>query len=475
MPAPDFLHDWLRETAAATPSAIALVELKRATSFAELLDASSAMAARLTAMGVEPGDRVALVLPKNTDAVIAVFATLLAGGVYVPIHPGWPADRIEAAIQDVGAKVVVNRSGAVCRAAQAKSEGCPAGTAVVLFTSGSTGRPKGIVLSHNAVATFVRWSAAEFQIGPGDRIACPSPLGFDLSTFDLFNMALRGATCVLVPDYVSWIPSSLVRYAAENRVTIWYSVPSILSRMLRHGHLDRHTSCTLRTILFAGEVCPGPDVALLMAAAPQAAWANLYGPTETNVVTFFRVPAGFDPSAPPPIGRPCPFADIQIDDGTGELLVGGESLMTGYWSRADNTNAFVFIDGGRYYRTGDRVQVDGAGEIRFVGRFDRQVKRRGYRIELGEIEIALMRHPDIVECGVVAVETQRHETSITAFVRARQELSSLDVTGYCGQWLPSYMMPDRIRFEAAIPRSAHGKVDYAALERLAGEYRDENP
>jgi amino acid adenylation domain-containing protein len=431
------------------------------------------MAGKLTAMGVEHGDRVALVLPKTSDAVIWVFATLLGGGVYVPIHPKWPADRIEAAIEDCGAKVVVDRKGAACRPAQGRSAACPAGTAVIFFTSGSTGQPKGVVLTHHAVAAFVRWSAAEFQIGPADRIACPSPLGFDLSTFDVFNMALGGAACVLVPDHISWMPRFVVRYMAENRVTAWYSVPSILARMLRDGGLNRETASTLRTILFAGEVCPGPDLALLLDVAPQAVCANLYGPTETNVVTFWRAPANFDPGTPPPIGRPCPFARIRIDDSTGELLAGGESLMTGYWNRPEETaRAFASIDGQTYYRTGDRVHTDGDGEIQFVGRLDRQVKRRGYRIELGEIEIALSRHPDIVECGVVAGRNQRQETVITAFVRAGGELSLLAAKAHCAQTLPPYMTPDQIRFTAAIPRGARGKIDYSALQRLAEESSD---
>src|SRR5450755_3846219 len=149
--------------------------------------------------------------------------------------------------------------------------------AVILFTSGSTGRPKGVVLSHRAVAAFVRWSAAEFGIAPADRIACPSPLGFDLSTFDLFNMALRGATCVLVPENIAWMPRFLVRYAADKRVTVWYSVPSILARMLRDGGMCPGACADLRVVLFAGEVMAGSDLARLTAAVPGAACANLYG------------------------------------------------------------------------------------------------------------------------------------------------------------------------------------------------------
>ncbi len=169
--------------------------------------------------------------------------------------------------------------------------------ALILFTSGSTGRPKGVVLSHRAVSAFVRWSAREFQICSTDRIACPSPLGFDLSTFDIFNMALCGATCVLVPGHIVWMPRFLVQFVREARITCWYSVPSILAGMLQEGRLAEHEYPGLRVILFAGEVFPGPNVARLQAAVPQAVCANLYGPTETNVVTWYRVPRDFDGSA----------------------------------------------------------------------------------------------------------------------------------------------------------------------------------
>jgi amino acid adenylation domain-containing protein len=446
-----------------------------------------------------------------------VFGCLLAGAVYVPIHPRWPAERIAAVVEDCGARLVfevveggvrlsgpggesavqwedaLDRSGgrderAAYTAGQTLGqtanyrqtapvihvspgfERCAEDAAVILFTSGSTGRPKGVVLSHRAVAAFVRWSAAEFGIAPADRIACPSPLGFDLSTFDLFNMALTGATCVLVPENIAWMPRFLVRYAAEKRVTVWYSVPSILGRMLRDGGMRPGTCADLRVVLFAGEVMPGSDLALLMAAVPGAVCANLYGPTETNVVTFYRVPAEFATFAPPPIGRACPYSEVAVDPATGELLAGGESLMSGYWNRPDdNARAFVKRGGRLYYRTGDRVHEDPSGNLVFAGRLDRQVKRHGYRIELGEIEAALAGHPAILEVGVVAFDDTEKGVLITAFVGTGPSgnLSLVEVKAHCAAALPTYMVPDRVLFVETVPRGTRGKIDYSALEKLA--------
>ena len=285
-------------------------------------------------------------------------------------------------------------------------------------------------------------------------------------------MALCGATCVLVPENIAWMPRFLTRYAAAKRVTVWYSVPSILARMLRDGGMRPGTCPDLRVVLFAGEVISGSDLALLTAAVRPALCANLYGPTETNVVTFYRVPAEFDPAAPPPIGRACPFAEVLVDPSTGELLAGGESLMSGYWNRPDdNARAFVNRDGRLYYRTGDRVQSDASGNLLFAGRLDRQVKRRGYRIELGEIEAALAGHPAILEVGVVAVSNSDQGVLITAFVGTGSSgsLSLLEVKAHCAAALPPYMVPDRVLFVVAVPRGTRGKIDYSALEKLAGE------
>ena len=493
MPEPDaaLLHDWLLRTATATPSATAIEEEDRTTSFEELLASARALAATLRARGVQPGDCVALVLPKTTEAVVAVFGCLLAGAVYVPIHPRWPADRVATVVEDCGARLIFEVAEGLVRLASTCGESpvrwdealaSPPGAlplperheedaAVILFTSGSTGRPKGVVLSHRAVAAFVRWSAVEFGIGATDRIVCPSPLGFDLSTFDLFNMALCGATCVLAPESIAWMPRFLVRYAAGKRVTAWYSVPSILSRMLRDGGMGQGTCPDLRVVLFAGEVISGSELALLTASVPGALCANLYGPTETNVVTFYRVPGQFDRATPPPIGRACPFAEVLVDESTGELLAGGESLMGGYWNRPDdNARCFVNRNGRLYYRTGDRVRVDGAGDLVFVGRLDRQVKRRGYRIELGEIEAAISSNPAILEVGVVATHERDKGIVITAFIGTGPSggrLSLLEVKAHCAAALPPYMVPDHVLFVEGVPRGTRGKIDYSALEKLA--------
>ena len=477
------------------PDAPATVEEDRAgkervTSFRELFEQSVSLAVRFVEYGIRKQDRIALVLPKSADAIISVFASLLAGAIYVPIQPQWPKERIEATLADCGARLVIegddssppritDRDTGVnipwhVATVISSSESLPTidarDAAFILFTSGSTGRPKGVVLSHRAVSAFVKWSAREFQICSTDRIACPSPLSFDLSTFDIFNMALGGATCVLVPDHIVWMPRFLVQFVRDARITCWYSVPSILAGMLEEGRMAQHDYPGLRVILFAGEVFRGADVARLVATVPQAVCANLYGPTETNVVTSYRVPRRFEGSQPLPIGQPCPYSTVTVDATSGELLAGGDSLMSGYWNRPEDTQrVFVSLEGKRYYRTGDRVSRAANGNYLFLGRLDRQVKRRGFRIELGEIETALAGREDILEAAAVAVEDEKLGATIIAFVRARSNgaVTVIEAKAHCARTLPLYMVPDHIVFLDAIPKGSRGKIDYIALSKLA--------
>ena len=497
----NLLHEWLRESAAARPDSVALIEEERETTFGELFAQAQSLALRFCEHGIQPRDRIALALPKSTDAIVAVYASLLAGAIYVPIHPRWPRERLDRALAECGARLLIDGNGPRPRITDLRAgstiawpepamrQGNPArvpqvsllrpgklpvmrseDTALILFTSGSTGQPKGVELTHRAVSAFVRWTAREFQIVAGDRIACPSPLGFDLSTFDIFNMALRGATAVLVPDNIAWMPRFLVQFMRESRVSCWYSVPSILAGMLREGGMAAHSYPDLRLILFAGEVFPAPALAKLLAAAPDALCANLYGPTETNVVTWCRVPSGFDGSQSLPIGRPCPYAKVRIDESSGELLAGGDSMMRGYWNRHEETaRRMVTLDGVLYYRTGDRVSLAPDGSYLFIGRLDRQIKRRGFRIELGEIEAALLSHEDILEAAVVAVENGQNGVGIVAFIRlsAPGAVTLADLKAFCGRRLPPYMLPDRIVFLNEIAKGNRGKIDYLALERIA--------
>lgn len=513
------LHRFLTETASCFGQSIAVQDGDRSLSFEELLGQSRTLAAFLRKRGLRKGDRVLFVMPKSMEAIIGIFAALLDGGIYVPLDPHWPVERLWTVLQDCAPRfvilcgsrplasrlgigeialrdvestpLIVGAEGTVAKWSEAmveEGEGeyweadvTATDPALILFTSGSTGPPKGVAISHKAVAAFVCWAADEFGITGEDRLACPSPLSFDLSTLDIFGMAVCGATCMVVSERISWMPKFLTQFIAEQKITLLYAVPSLLSGMLFDGGLRAGQLSMLRICAFAGEVFPSPILEKWRALVPQAFFYNLYGPTETNVVTWYRVPEIFDSSAPIPIGRACPYAELTLDPGVedkgkaGELLVSGESVMLGYWNRPEETQKvmrFIMDDAGqtkRFYRTGDRVGYDAvSGNYIFMGRMDRQVKRRGYRIELDEIERVLLLQDHILEAAVTACEDLNRQAVILAGVRVVDGIpvTQVDIRVRCAQHLPSYMIPDRIVTVRVIPKGDRGKTDYAALAEV---------
>jgi L-proline---[L-prolyl-carrier protein] ligase len=499
--APRCLHVWLTEAARLHPERTAVVDLHSHLTIGTLYDEAAGLAHALTRLGVTDGSRVALVMDKSVDAVIAVFGTLMTGAICVPLPPAWPRQRTEAVLAACRADVVIasgrtvdESPGVSCLRTGASIDwrraiagprssvplaNDPGSPALVLFTSGSTGEPKGVTISHRAIEAFVGWAGETFGILPSDRVLCPSPLNFDLSTLDVFSIAIRGAASVVMPEAMPWMPRVATRFAREAGVTIWYSVPSILAQLVDEGSFEKEPIASLRAVLFAGEVMPPSCAARLRSAYPAAELWNLYGPTESNVVTAHALGTHIDPDVPIPIGRACPYATLRLDpasveirDGNriGELLVGGASLMTGYWGRPEDTERSLVrsqeLGAQVLYRTGDRVLEGNDGNYWFVGRLDRQVKRRGVRIELAEIEATLVAAPLVADVAAVAVG-EGAGTRIVAFVAPSDavELDLAAIRVHCAGRLPSYMMPDEIRMLTHLPRGPRGKVDYAALGR----------
>jgi acyl-CoA synthetase (AMP-forming)/AMP-acid ligase II len=337
------------------------------------------------------------------------------------------------------------------------------------------------MISHRNSLTFVEWAAAAAGLRELDRVCSPAPLHFDLSVFDIFATCRAAACLAVLPEGAATFPVSIARWLESERISVWYSVPSVLTLLASYGNLRRFDLARLRTVIFAGEVFPPKHLARLMEVLPRPCYLNWYGPTETNVCTAFEVPVGGADAGPVPIGKACANTEVfaVTSDGLrvrrpgeeGELYVRGPSLMRGYWGQPARTREVLvphpFPEAGDelVYRTGDLVTLDPAGNYAYLGRRDSMVKIRGYRVELGEVEAALYRHPAIGEAAVLPVADELLGSRLRAVVTAngQGDLTRECVLDHCRQWLPGYMVPDVVEFREALPRTSTGKVDRAGL------------
>ncbi len=521
------LQHLLSESAARTPEKEALRYEGRAMSYGELERCTNQVARLLQSLGVRRGDRVGIYVHKSLASVVSIFGILKAGGVYVPLDPNAPVKRLACITRNCDIRVVLTSPAKARQLADFVREGTPIERAVlledgeldleptpiaihtlsdvlqqpvnevpnpgtietdlayILYTSGSTGEPKGVMISHRTIFTFINWCYDTFHITPEDRVTSHAPLHFDLSTFDLFVSIKAGATVVLVPEKTSIFPVQLVRLLQDEAVTVTYLVPSVLTMMVNYGKLDAHDLSRLRLVLFAGEVFPIKYLRRLVEAIPHADYYNLYGPTETNVCTYYKVqPKDLAPEIthPVPIGIACENMEVfAVDDEgalvtepgvEGELWVRGSCLARGYWGDPKKTrsafvrNPFQTAFEEVAYRTGDIVVLDEDGvNWRYVGRRDHMVKSRGYRIELGEIETVLYQHPQVREAAVVAVPDELLGNRIKAFVVPMEGvgLQASDLEAHCQEHLPRYMVPEGFQIMSLLPKTSTGKVDRPRL------------
>lgn len=504
--------------------------------YADLCDRSTRLARALVEYGVEPGDRVVIALAKDVALPVAIFGTLLAGGAYVPIDYLTPPARAHTIAADAEPVAVVSGPrtmramlfGDPDPAQDGPGDNSPAlhwlgrgwfdpdrsperrpvseslsrlrqfgrlrspvelpasALAYILYTSGSTGRPKGVAHTNASALAFVRWAVDAVGVEENDVVSQHASPSFDLSVFDFFGAAMAAARLALVPASTFGRTASLCRFIVASGVTVWYSVPSALLRASATESLALLQRSALRQIIFAGEEIPVGPLGVLWHNLPRSCRvANWYGPTETNVCTFHDVTAldvnGGDPI---PIGRPCPYAGTSLAAGdrpvmssgaAGELLVAGDSLMTGYWKRPDATSRVFSTgpDGRVYYATGDLVSQDARG-FTFRGRVDRLLKVRGHRVQPEEVEQVLEQRAEIDEAAVV--KHRRGDVDVLAAVVRLAGGGALEhdaVIGHCCRFLPPYMVPDVILPVGELPRGPRGKTDYDAVFELVESHRDD--
>jgi amino acid adenylation domain-containing protein len=500
------LHELFWQQANRCPDRTAVVASGRALTYRELRAGASALADRLTALGVHPGRLVAVVMDKGWEQVVAVLGVLQAGGAYVPVAPDLPRERFQHLLRhaEVEVAVVAGQTVALPWPSGVRpvtvEEGMLAGDgslapnrapgfrdlAYVIYTSGSTGVPKGVMIDHRGAVNTILDVNMRFGVSDADRVLALSSLSFDLSVYDIFGLLAAGGTIVIPPPGTNRAPWSWQELVDEHGVTVWNTVPALMEMLVTHaaGRGDR-LSPSLRLVLMSGDWIPvslpgrirdlaaaGIEIIGMGGATEASIWSNAYRIGEV------------DPAWPSiPYGKPLGNQRFEVLDGSlrrrpdlvpGELYIAGDGLAMGYWRDEERTRrSFIHHPrtGERLYRTGDLGRYLPDGNLEFLGREDFQVKIQGFRVELGEIEAALLGHDGVASAVVAAVGPLQGERRLVAYVtRAAggaaqerpQELARV-VRDHLGARLPSYMVPSQVVVMDALPLTANGKVDRGAL------------
>ncbi|MER6176722.1 amino acid adenylation domain-containing protein [Streptosporangium sp. NPDC001681] len=478
--------------AAAAPDALAVLCGERRLTYRELDERANRVAHRLIRDGVRPGQVVGSMTGRSAEALVAFLGTVKSGGVYLPLDPALPPDRLGHILDDSGTGLVLTVAEHAGRVrgdrvrtveldtgwstieAEEPATGpgvtpAPDATAYLIYTSGSTGHPKGVEVPHRGVSNLASALSREFSLTPDDRVALFASLSFDASIWEI-TMALPNGSALCVLDPSAMTPQETAKVISDQGVTAATFPPTFLST-LRGDELG-----TVRLMVVAGEQCPA---GLVRTWGPGRRFVNAYGPTETTVCATM---GACDPAAAyaPPIGRPLANFRTYVMDRRlnplpagvpGELYVGGAGLAHGYRGRPGMTARSFMPDpygppGARLYRTGDLVRYLPDGRLQYVGRVDAQVKIRGFRVEPAEIEAAITRYPGVREAAVVA----RDDRLVAYVVLDDASRIIADRSGLTGELhrflqgsLPAYMLPASYLTLDAMPLTSSGKVDRQAL------------
>ena len=515
---PAYVHEAFGERASGQPDAIAVVSAAGELTYRQLSESANQLAHHLQGRGVGPETLVGVGLERGAESIRCLLAVLAAGGAYLPMDPSLPGIRLAQMGEEAGVAFVLTNGGHAPAFAGAAAAGGgaplllvdelapevaghpvtapiaglqPANLAYAIWTSGSTGPPKAVAVSHDSLGRLAQQVIREYGLTPEDRVLQLASLAFDTSLEQMLATLLSGATLML-PGASPVAPSDLVRYLAQQRVSVADLTPAYWHQILADGENGAGQLGSLRLAITGGDQANAADCRAALRGVPGARLINAYGLTETTVtsalseVTEELLPV--DPGAPVPVGRPLPLAQVLVLDEdlnplpagvTGEIYIGGRGVARGYLGRPGLTAEFFMpnphaaVPGARMYRTGDLGRWRQDRNLEVLGRVDRQIKVRGFRVEPAEIESVLGRHPDIDRVAVIAHDPGGGGKRITAYYTLRHRSGTPaprapeSLRGYLSGHLPDFMIPAAFVPLDRMPLTPAGQVDRPALAILA--------
>jgi D-alanine--poly(phosphoribitol) ligase subunit 1 len=485
------------------PNELALTDGETRLTFAALHALVDHWAGRLQQLGVTRGARVAILGDKQVHTPIAILAVSRAGATYVPLDRNLPAKRLAFLLEDAApALLIAPRTSAVeyegvrvelesfavpatepCESRVASCAARSDDIAYIMYTSGSTGRPKGVQIEHRALRAFFHAHNDGARITAGDRCLNTGPFHFDVSIMDVFLPLYFGASVALAPELP--LDKLLLGLLEEERITHFYAVGTVLALMTRDGSaLDRFDLSHLTTLQTGAEVCNVHVVNQWLRRFPRLRMLNSYGPTEVAVgcLHYVKPEPGPLTECDVPIGVPHAGCDVRVVDeqghelltpgARGELLVGGDQLMRGYWLRPEEeARAFCEIEGRRFYRTGDIVYRDADGTFYYVGRRDDECKIDGHRIHLSELRRSLAACDELIASVVGTFRDREGKARIGLVAVPRQAANAAlaqRVIDHLASELVAASVPRALLFCEALPRLSSDKADARACMQQLG-------
>ncbi|EFE65015.1 non-ribosomal peptide synthetase [Streptomyces viridosporus ATCC 14672] len=503
------MHELFEQRVKLHPHAVAAVHGDREWTYQELNARANRLGRALLARGLRREGVVAVVTERNLDWMAAVLAVFKAGGVYLPIEPRFPADRIAAMLSRAACGLVLTEPGSTDSLDQALDslpdvqkllvgtaydEGdrdddpgvavAPDQLAYIYFTSGSTGEPKGAMCEHAGLLNhlYAKIEDLELDVGEGQVVAQTAPQCFDISLWQLLSALLVGGRTLLVEQEVILDVQRFVDRIARGRVAVLQVVPSYLEVVL--AYLEQHPRelPDLRCVSVTGEALKKELTQRWFAAEPGIKLVNAYGLTETCDDTNHEVLDRVPDRERVPLGPPVNNVHAYVVDerlspvplgAPGEIVFSGVCVGRGYVNDPVRTERAFMPDphraGARLYRSGDHGRWLPEGKLEFLGRRDTQVKIRGFRIEIGEIENTLLQVPGVRDGAVVVAEHPDRSKRLVAFYSGPGPLPVEDLRGRLGESLPEYMVPSAFHWRERLPLTANGKTDRRALAALVEE------